>query len=858
MDKLKDSFFQSYFTMPVPRIIVRTDNIEYLVIAINNACEQATGINNDHLAERSVFNFFSIEKIGAHGQVLLQKALSQAVELNEQIELQKLEINSLADDCDQKNWWQIEILPVSGTNGSPEYLVITFKDITSYVLVQKDLDETRSREQLLNEELAATIEELSASNEELNVAMEELKQSWEVLDELNRDLENRVQERTANLQETQDQLTEQYSLLQTIVNEIPAGMCVLTGPDMRLKTINREMLKRWNRGDHIIGKPLLEIMPEIRDQDFPGLLTRVYTTGISHSEFDAAVDLMEDGIRKTVYRDFAYTPIKDIHGNTHSVLALSIDVTERTRGRLREQQLLEEQSAINEELSASNEELAATNEELHETREEQHKLIFTLAVSEARFRNMIMDAPVAICVLKGLDYMVEAINAEGLLVLGKDAGMIGKSLKDTLSAQEKRPFIDLLNATYRSGKIYQANEVPAHFEHDGILTEDYFNLVFKPTTDEQGNVEGIIIIASKITDLVTARKERENAETKLGLAIEAAQMGSWHIDGETKALHYNDALVKLFGYEGTEPLTYDLAIAQVTDDYREKLVEEIDKAIATGGSYDITYTQRRFNDDEVIWLRSLGKINEDEYGKYTIFSGVVMDVTEQKKDEQRKNDFIGMVSHELKTPLTSLKGYAQILQAKAKKNEDTFAINALSKVTDQVAKMTAMINGFLNLSRLESGKIHLKKTVFNMDELVKENTEEAQMLTSIHEIVFQPCEPVQVFADRDKIGSVISNMISNAVKYSPHGKQVEIRCEVIGDAVQISVKDHGIGINAEDVPRLFDRFYRVESNETELISGFGIGLYLSAEIVLHHKGKIWVESKPGEGSTFFFSLPLSL
>jgi signal transduction histidine kinase len=232
-----------------------------------------------------------------------------------------------------------------------------------------------------------------------------------------------------------------------------------------------------------------------------------------------------------------------------------------------------------------------------------------------------------------------------------------------------------------------------------------------------------------------------------------------------------------------------------------------------------------------------------------------MDVTEQKKDEQRKNDFIGMVSHELKTPLTSLKGYAQILHAKAKKNEDTFATNALSKVTDQVTKMTSMINGFLNLSRLESGKIHLNKTIFDMEELVREHTEEAQLITTTHEIIFKPCDPVPVFADRDKVGSVISNMISNAIKYSPHGKQVEICCNVIGNTVQISVKDQGIGISEEDVPRLFDRFYRVESNETELISGFGIGLYLSAEIVQHHHGKIWVESKVGRGSTFFFSLP---
>ena len=858
MDKLKDSFFQSYFNMRVPRLIVKTETADYAVIAVNHSYEQTTGIKCEHVLDRSVFNFFSVEKTGAHGQALLQKALSEAIHLNEQIQLEEFEINSLANDSNQKNWWQIEILPVSATGKKPQYLVITFKDVTSFVLVQKELAEARSREQQLHEELAATNEELHASNEELQVSATELKQSWENLHELNHQLEARVLKRTADMLKTQQQLTEQHTLLQTIVNEVPAGICILTGPEMKLEMINSKLLKRWNRNYDIIGKPLLDIMPEIRDQDFPRLLQQVYITGLAYSEFDAPLELLTDGIKQTVYRDFAYTPIKDADGTTHSILALSMDVTERTLGRLREQHLLEEQSAVNEELSASNEELAATNEELHEAREDQYKLIFTLAESEARFRNMIMDAPVAICVLKGTDYIVDAINDEGLRILGKTPAIIGRSLKDILSAQEKRPFLDLVIATYRSGKIYHGNEVAAQFENNSILQEDYFNLVFKPTISAQDrSVEGIIIIASKVTDLVNERKERENAETKLGLAIEAAKMGSWHIDGKTKKLHYNPALAALFGYEGTEPMTYDQAIAQVTEDCREKLILEMDQAIAKGGAYDMTYTQRRFDDGEIIWLRSLGKINKDELGKYNIFSGVVMDITEQKEDEQRKNDFIGMVSHELKTPLTSLKGYTQILHAKAKKNEDNFAINALNKVNDQVSKMTAMINGFLNLSRLESGKIHLKKTTFNIDELVKENTEEAQMLTNTHEIIFHPCAPVPVFADRDKIGSVISNMISNAVKYSPQGKEIEITCVVVGTEVEISVKDQGIGISEEDVPRLFDRFYRVESNQTELISGFGIGLYLSAEIVLHHQGRIWVESKLGEGSTFFFRLPVT-
>lgn len=167
-----------------------------------------------------------------------------------------------------------------------------------------------------------------------------------------------------------------------------------------------------------------------------------------------------------------------------------------------------------------------------------------------------------------------------------------------------------------------------------------------------------------------------------------------------------------------------------------------------------------------------------------------------------------------------------------------------------------MINGFLNISRLEAGKIQLNKYAFYLDELVKENIADAELLSATHKIFFKSYEPVSVFADRDKIESVLSNLISNAIKYSPLGKQIEICCKVTDASAIISVKDQGMGIQPENIPRLFDRFYRVESNQMQLISGFGIGLYLSAEIIQHHNGKIWVESEPEKGSVFYFSLPL--
>ena len=167
-----------------------------------------------------------------------------------------------------------------------------------------------------------------------------------------------------------------------------------------------------------------------------------------------------------------------------------------------------------------------------------------------------------------------------------------------------------------------------------------------------------------------------------------------------------------------------------------------------------------------------------------------------------------------------------------------------------------MINGFLNISRLESGKILIEKSHFDIEELVREITEEQELSVTSHYISLVECAPITVYADRDKINSVISNLINNAVKYSPKDTTIQVACTVNKNEITISVKDEGMGIKPSDADKIFDRYYRVESNNTRHISGFGIGLYLSAEIIQRHGGRIWLESEPGKGSTFYFTLPL--
>jgi two-component system sensor histidine kinase VicK len=168
-----------------------------------------------------------------------------------------------------------------------------------------------------------------------------------------------------------------------------------------------------------------------------------------------------------------------------------------------------------------------------------------------------------------------------------------------------------------------------------------------------------------------------------------------------------------------------------------------------------------------------------------------------------------------------------------------------------------MINGFLNISRLESGKIHIDRQTFDVARLLKETEDETLATISSHKVIFESTEATFVNADRDKIGQVIHNLISNAIKYSPVGSVVNVACFRADGNACISVQDHGMGIKADDLPKIFDRYYRVEGQHMHSTSGFGIGLYLCSEIVRRHQGEIWAESEFGKGSTFIFSLPLA-
>jgi len=339
------------------------------------------------------------------------------------------------------------------------------------------------------------------------------------------------------------------------------------------------------------------------------------------------------------------------------------------------------------------------------------------------------------------------------------------------------------------------------------------------------------------------------------LAITAANIGVWFMDEQTGIFLPSARMKELHGYLAEEEMSFEAALAQIPKKYRQKVISLLKEARSRQETFYLEYPVIGFHDQQQRWLRVMGGSEQPTTGP-SQFSGVIMDITDTKQNELRRSKFIGMVSHELKTPLTALKAYIQLLNKWAKQKRDSFSMGALSKLEKQVKKMTTMINGFLNFSGAESGKIHLNKSTFDLSHLLKEVIEENKDISPDHAISLAAPQQMMVNADRDKIEQVIINLISNAVKYSDPGKPIAVTCLQDETRLILSIKDTGMGIEEKDIAKLFKPHSRIKTNQTKNISGFGIGLYLCAEIIKYHSGEIGVKSEPGQGSTFWFSLPV--
>jgi two-component system sensor histidine kinase VicK len=315
---------------------------------------------------------------------------------------------------------------------------------------------------------------------------------------------------------------------------------------------------------------------------------------------------------------------------------------------------------------------------------------------------------------------------------------------------------------------------------------------------------------------------------------------------------WNNSAERIFGFNEQEMIGQPI-LKIIPEDRQDEEVEILSK-LRQGIRVDHFETKRLTKNGNLLDVSLTISPVRDTSGAIIGLSKIARDITEKKLEEQRKNNFVAMVSHELKTPLTAITAYIQILLQVSKKDSNPFYSTTLTRAEAQAKKMITMIQDFLSLARLEEGKIQINKEKFELHPLIKELVEDAQFLTRKHTINLVSCDDIWIYGDPEKLGHVIINLLNNAIKYSPEGGAITIHCEKQYNYIKISVKDEGVGINPIDQKRLFERFYRVNNDKIKTVSGFGIGLYLASEILRFHDSKIEVVSQEGIGSTFWFSL----
>ncbi len=478
---------------------------------------------------------------------------------------------------------------------------------------------------------------------------------------------------------------------------------------------------------------------------------------------------------------------------------------------------------------------------------EAHKAEQDLKKSEETLRNLVMQAPVAICLLKGPDLVIHIANDHMVKLWGKTQTFLSeKPLYSDLFQSNYQGLVDHIRQVYTSGTKFTTNERQINFYLNGEDITTYQNFTFEPLKNENGNVESILVIAVDVTELVIAKSKIEEVEERTRLAAEAGKVGIFDLNLNTKCSIGSNRLYEIFGFKNSVPHEY--LVDRIFPE--DKPIRDI--ALINSYSSGKLYYEVRIitRSNEIRWVRTEGKVFYSEGNKPSRIIGTVLDITEKKEEEFKREEYIGIISHELRNPLTSLKLNSELISSANSKEELEYYVN---KIQQQANRLMAMTNDFLNVTKISSGLLNLNPEYFHLGNLITDALKTFDQKQG-NEFKFLGDLNVIVHADKFRIEQVLINLVSNASKYSNPGSKITISVNKQIHEVVVSVTDEGVGISEDKQTELFKRFSRVHPTFEK--KGYGMGLYISQQIIIKHGGSIKVKSEVDKGSTFSFTLPL--
>lgn len=743
----------------------------------------------------------------------------------------------------QTFYFDFEYRAVKDANGKVIAILHTATDVTERYLNAQELEQAaKNKERLLREQ--ALNEELAASNEELNVINDELSKSREELSLLNKELELRVEERVKAFAESEERFRSMAENTEVLI---------AVGNDLGRKIYFN---KAWT---NVTGRQLEQLIDSgwedlIDERDREGYVA------VHQHAFKQRVSYTDEFRLKGADHQLHWmlktgTPRFLSDGSFAGYISSCIDITQKKQDQRQLQELNEELAASNEELAAmneevakSNEELAAVNEELAATNEELEKSFKELTISEERFRNLIKQAPVAICVIRAEDLMITEVNDGYLELVGRKRSEIENHTIWDAVAEAAEAYAPVMQQVIRTGIAFHAREHEVTLIRDGSPELVFIDFVYEPVSGLFGEVTYIMVVGNEVTDKVLARRSIEDVEERMRLAVDAAEIGTYEYNYQTDKLTTDTRFSQIFGKE------LGITRNEILQMYHPDDVKLSAAAHETAKDSGKLFYEARFikADGSLNWARFHGKVYRQADGRPNRVLGTVMDITEYKRLQQQKDDFISIASHELKTPLTSLKASLQLLE-RMKDKPSAMMPKLIEQSSRSMRKISELVDDLLNVSRMNQGHVQLHKERFTIAKMLEDCCTHVRQLGS-HELVVEGDQNLQVIADEHRIEQVIVNFVNNAIKYAPNVPKIILVVEDLDDSVKVSVKDTGPGIPKEKLPHLFERYFRADNSGAQ-VSGLGLGLYICAEIIERHGGKIGVVTEQDQGSTFWFTLP---
>lgn len=423
--------------------------------------------------------------------------------------------------------------------------------------------------------------------------------------------------------------------------------------------------------------------------------------------------------------------------------------------------------------------------------------------------------------------------------------LIGKRMADAHPDFEKTIFYKKYIKALQTNKVLK-------FEHYYKELNKWFAINIYPWSD------GLSIYFTDITFIKESEEKVRQSQAHFSLLVNnVEEYAIITLDSKGRIQTWNRGAEQLYGYTFKEIYNKHFSLLATLADRKTNVPGKIlREATLRGRSVNDTWQVRK--DGTKFFGSGITSPLTTNKGVVLGFIKVKRDVTHIMEAQRLKDEFIGIASHELKTPLTSVKALTQLMLRRVVVKNDTQYIDFLTRINKEIDKLSTLVGNLLDVSKIQSGKAMLySKELVDLNSLIKETIDNLSVAYDSRTIEIRGLVKGKVYGDKMRLAQVIINLVLNAIKYSPSDKKIIVHVSSKKQRAIVGVQDFGIGIARSKQEKIFSRFYQINDVRKSSAPGLGLGLYIVSDIIEHHKGKIWVESEVGRGSTFYFSIPFS-